>query len=129
MTPRRSVSTSLKSCQRSVRLKRDNKNASVVIERIETDIIGNERPLFVFICLFDILIAVDIKVLFAPFDYLIFGKILFPRCHAVFNEIGIFGSSEPAKMYHLRYFRHCFLTFRKIQQVSLRIYLCPSRSL
>ena len=28
MTPRRSVSTSLKSCQRSVRLKRDNKNAS-----------------------------------------------------------------------------------------------------
>ena len=28
MTPRRSVSTSLKSCQRSVHLKRDNKNAS-----------------------------------------------------------------------------------------------------
>lgn len=59
-------------------------NAAVVIECIETDIIGNESPLFVFICLFDILIAVDIKVFFAPFDYLIFGKIFLPRCYAFF---------------------------------------------
>ena len=79
-------------------------HAAIVIKRIEAHIVGNKCPFFVFICFFDILIAVDIKVFFAPFDYLIFGKIFLPRCYAFFNKLRIFGSAEPAEMYYLGYF-------------------------